>query len=77
MACIDELNIDELQDTIIDAIANIVLDKIAAFLWDNVGSAIDDIFLPSAKQQLWQQIAEHLDELANNVRIYAQQLAQQ
>jgi len=77
MACIDELNIDELQDTIVDAIANIVHEKIAQWLWDEVGSAIDNIIHPSMRSCIWQQIAQYMDELANNIRTYAQQLAQQ
>jgi hypothetical protein len=72
----DALTIDELHDTIVDAIANIVIDKIAQWLWDDVGAAIDDTFTPSVRHQIWQQIAEQLDELTNNVRLYAQQLVQ-
>jgi hypothetical protein len=75
MACIDELNIDELQDTIVGAITNIIIDKIADFLWDDVSSVIDDTFMPSARQQIWQQIADRLHELADNIRIYAEQLS--
>jgi hypothetical protein len=77
MLHIDELNIDELQDTIVGAITNIIIDKIADFLWDEVSPVIDDIFTPSARQQVWQQIAQRLAELADNIRIYAEQLARQ
>jgi hypothetical protein len=77
MLDLEMATIDELQDTIIGAVTNIVIDKIAEFLWNEVGSVIDDTFQPSIKQQIWQQIAERLNELADNLQAYAQQLAKQ
>jgi hypothetical protein len=54
----------------------IIIDKIADYLWDNVASVIDDTFQPSIRSQVWQQIAERLSELADNVRVYAEHAEQ-